>query len=361
MTIYRDEYTKRVQHMNAVLYGLALVTGFQGFSMFFGLKDMIPNGVEGTVLPAIAAVVIGVVFWMIWHHLIPAAALSTSPHTRIRSVLIGIALTLATIGTTSWFLATTFGGDRAVRAHMNTFIGDATRQLSVLNSNAASEQGLVGLVGEIAAGWKGMAESEVRGNVSGQKGDGPKADMYRRASQSMLDLQSSINTTFASYSKARVLAAAQIDAMTSLANSPASATADGQARFASLASKLYQDYGSMERLTALPQVETVGIVKIDTSAEAATRSDAQTKRLYDAASQIKADRKALEPRIYVPTSKGAATLEYASSIPGSWVVAVVIDLIPFIVMLMMMNFMAEAMRPYERREPFSVVGGREAA
>ena len=93
----------------------------------------------------------------------------------------------------------------------------------------------------------------------------------------------------------------------------------------------------------------------------ATRDEAQTKRLVDAARRIKADRKPVEVHTYMPTSKAVATLDYASSVPGAWIVGVGFDLLPLVMLALLMLAFAEAREPYQPRKPFTVVGGREAA
>ena len=93
----------------------------------------------------------------------------------------------------------------------------------------------------------------------------------------------------------------------------------------------------------------------------ATRDEAQTKRLVDAARRIKADRKPVEVHTYMPTSKAVATLDYASSVPGAWIVGVGFDLLPLVMLALLMLAFAEAREPYQPRKPYTVVGGREAA
>lgn len=69
-----------------------------------------------------------------------------------------------------------------------------------------------------------------------------------------------IKERFAEFGRARSQADAALAEPTKLANSPAGATTDGQARFAVSAAGLYLQFAVMERITGLPLVEQRGIV-----------------------------------------------------------------------------------------------------
>ncbi len=362
--MYFEEFTKRVQRTGTLSVALGLVTALQGISMFFGLRDLLPAGsIEAVLVPPAGAIVIAIAFWFVWHWLLLVVPLAHDPAKRSMGLMIGAILTAVSIGTTSWFIASAIGGSRAVQAHMNGYLNDASRQLGALNSNASAEQSLTGLISEIAAGWRGIAEAEARhGTVSGKPGAGPRADSLRRSAEAMDGLQASVNGRFHAFEEERSKTESLIADMTRLANSPVAATVEGQTRFADMAARLYQVFSSMERITALPLVEQTGRVQVEEKAGIiATRDEAQTKRLVDAARRIKADRKPVEVHSYMPTSKAVATLDYASSVPGAWIVGVGFDLLPLVMLALLMLAFAEAREPYQPRKPFTVVGGREAA
>ena len=80
-----------------------------------------------------------------------------------------------------------------------------------------------------------------------------------------------------------------------------------------------------------------------------------------AVEQVPAAAQPVEVHTYMPTSKAVATLDYASSVPGAWIVGVGFDLLPLVMLALLMLAFAEAREPYQPRKPFTVVGGREAA
>lgn len=362
--MYFEEFTRRVQRTGTLSVALGLITALQGVSAFFGLRDLLPEGsVEAMVVPPAAAIVIAVAFWFVWHWLLSVVPLAHDPAKRTMGLMIASLLTLLSIGTTSWFIASAIGGSRAVQAHMNAYIADASRQLGALNANAAAEQSLTGLVSGIAAGWRGLAEAEAKhGSVSGKPGAGPRADSLRRSAEDFEALQASINERFQAFEEARAKSDGQLAEMTKLANSPTASTVEGQTRFASLAARLYQDFSSMDRITALPLIEQRGRIQVEEKAgTVAIRDEAQTKRLYDAARRIRSERKSVETHVYHPASKAVATLDHAGSVPGAWIVGVAFDVLPLLMLALLMLGFAEAREPYKPHRAFTVVGGRDAA
>jgi hypothetical protein len=277
--------------------------------------------------------------------------------------LAGVALTLISIGTSSWFIASAVGGSRAVQVHMNEYLSNAGRQLGTLTANAASEQSLTGLVSEISAGWRGIADREAKyGSVSGKTGEGPRTAMLRSAAASFDQLQQEINERFAEFERARTQADATLADLTKLANSPAGATIDGQTRFSALAAGLYQQFAAMQRITALPLVEQRGIVLVnETNGTVSTHDESQTKRLHGVVRKLKAERQPVSNEPYRPTSKAIATLDHADSVAGPWIVGVGLDVIPLVMLLIMLLAFTEAREPYQPRRQFEVIEGRREA
>src|SRR5262249_8745601 len=230
----------------------------------------------------------------------------------------------------SWFIASAVGGSRAVQVHMNEYLSNAGRQLGILTANAAAEQSLTGLVSEIAAGWRAIAEREAKyGTVSGKTGEGPRTATLRSAAASFDQLQQEINQRFAEFERGHAQADATLADLTKLANSPAGSTTDSQTQFSSLAAGLYQQFAALERITSLPLVEQRGIVLAnETNGAVVTHDESQTKRLHGAVRKLQAERKPVANEPYRPISKAMATLDYADSVAGPWIVGVGLDVIP---------------------------------
>jgi hypothetical protein len=77
---------------------------------------------------------------------------------------------------------------------------------------------------------------------------------------------------------------------------------------------------------------------------------------------MKAERRPVELDPYRPVSKAVATIEYADSVAGSWIMGIGFDVIPFVMLLLLLLAFSEAREPWQPRRPFEVIGGgREAA
>jgi hypothetical protein len=358
--MYHDELVQRTQRTITLSVALAIITTLQGVAMYFGLRDLLPTKTaEGVVIPLVVGLGVAVGFWFVWHWLLSVVPLTHAPGRRALGTLAGAVLTLISIGTSSWFIASAVGGSRAVQMHMNAYLSVAGRQLGTLGANAAAEQSLTGLVSEIAAGWRGVAEREAKyGSVSGKVGDGPRTAALRSAAASFDQLQQEINDRFAEFVRARAQADSTLAELTKLANSATGTTADGQTRFSALAADLYQQFAAMERITALPLVEQRGLVLFnETNGAVNTQDEAQTKRLHGAVRKLRSERQPVENEPYRPVSKAVATLDYADSVAGSWIMGVGLDIIPLLMLLMLLLAFSEAREPYQPRRPFEVIGG----
>jgi hypothetical protein len=73
--------------------------------------------------------------------------------------------------------------------------------------------------------------------------------------------------------------------------------------------------------------------------------------------KIEASHQTVDAIPYVPTNQGMATWDFASAVPGAWLVGIAIDLLPFLVLLLLMLTHSEARQPYVERLPFTVVAG----
>jgi hypothetical protein len=198
--MYHDELVQRTHRTVTLSVALGIITALQGVAMFFGLRDLLPpKSAEGITIPVVVGAGMAVGFWFVWHWLLSVVPLTHAPARRFLGVLAGAVLTLISIGTSSWFIASAVGGSRAVQIHMNDYLSGASRQLGALNANAAAEQSLTGLVSEISAGWRAVAEREAKyGMISGKVGDGPRTAVLRSAAASSISYSRRSTSVFRS-------------------------------------------------------------------------------------------------------------------------------------------------------------------
>jgi hypothetical protein len=123
-----------------------------------------------------------------------------------------------------------------------------------------------------------------------------------------------------------------------------------------------QRLAAMERITALPLVEQRGIVLVnETNGGVVTHDESQTRRLHGAVRKLQAERKPVSNEPYRPISKAMATLDYADSVAGPWILGVGLDFIPFVMLLILLLAFSEAREPYQPRRHFEVIDGRREA
>ena len=205
--MYHDELVKRTQRPMTLAVALAIITAMQGVAMFFGLRDLLPaRTAEGVVIPIVVGAGVAVGFWFVWHWLLSVVPLTHAPARRALGVLAGAALTLISIGTSSWFIASAVGKPRRADAHERVSVECRPRTRHP-ERQCRAEQSLTGLVSEIAAGWRAIADREAKyGTVSGKTGEGPRTSVPRSAASSFEQLQQEINERFAEFGRARTQA-----------------------------------------------------------------------------------------------------------------------------------------------------------
>jgi hypothetical protein len=110
----------------------------------------------------------------------------------------------------------------------------------------------------------------------------------------------------------------------------------------------------MEATSALETPGKVGIINFPSQGDEKARifADEATKSLRKLAEDIAANREKVVIDGYAPISAGSAVVKYASFVAASWVVGIAIDLVPFILLLALMLFHAEARQPYVKRQEF---------
>jgi hypothetical protein len=365
---YQAELRHRVISAGALTGVLAFAALGAAVSTYFGIKSLIPtSSVQGTVIPVVSAVVVGVGLFCVWHRIVTLVPMLQSPGRQALGIGLAAALSVVTILVSSWFIATSIGGIRAVQAYMNKYIATANVMLGHTVRNFSEEQSLISSIQYFAAGWRVQAKNEgSHGSISGRNGSGPVVATLDGTAAELEKLATNMGNTRADFLELREQAESLLADLSKIANSPEAATAPSQARFSAIASHYFQKLREMERLSLLPQIKLGGIVVLIGStgspiADSVNNIQAtlheQTRELQAAARKIEASRQPVDPVAYIPTNQGMATWEFANVVPGAWLVGIGIDLLPLLVLLLLMLAHSEARHPYVERSPFSVVGG----
>ncbi len=343
MQRYTEEFRQRATKTGYLAVALAMVTALQGVTIFFSLRELLGGGAEGTVIPALGALVIGIAFWIAWHWLSGVGPLSHNPVSRTMFIVIAGVLTMVSIGTSSWFLSANISGGAAIRGHMREYIGAATSQLADLSANAEAEHELGAKIVRTAASWRAMADDEKRGKLGNPAGDGPRAATLRRAAEDMQALNTTVNETFEKSKDSRDRARGILQELVVLANGKKGLGEEGQARFAELSARLHANFAETNQITALPMIEKTGVIDVTNMGNLVSSKDEQfTKSLVESARRLKEERRPLKTAIYEPTTRSQAVIDnFEVAIPG-WIVAVAFDTLPLLMFLMMLVGYAKA-------------------
>jgi hypothetical protein len=371
---YSEELRYRVTKSNYVTAVLAFAAFGAAVATYFGLSALMPgNDAEAIIVPLISALVIGAGLFGLWHKVVNIVPLLHDPAKRAAGLGVGLFLTLVTIAISSWFIATSIGGEQAVLEHMKKNVTAYESQLHRSNENAAQEVDLVPDVLRVSAELEALADVEAKvGALSGSKGEGQVVQMLRDSSFSYQRLANDMNKTDKKVQLLSQEAERLIGQLQAIINSEDGSDPQGQRRFSDIVVSLQAVLTKMNRTTILPMIKRHGILSVEYSSvsrgqrraiENATSSMEQfTLRLSEEAQRVEKRRHKIEPLSYATINPGMATWKYADEVPAAWAVGLGVDMMPLIILLIMMIGHAEAREPYQAREPFKVVeGGKSSA
>ena len=365
---YQMELRHRVINAGALTAVLAFAALGAAVSTYFGIKSLVPtSSVDGTVIPVVSATVVGVGLFCIWHRIVNLVPMLQSPGRQALGIGLAAAVSVVTILTSSWFIATSIGGVRAVQAYMNDYIATANARLGHVVLNFGEEQSLIPSIQHFAAGWRVQAKNKSsQGIISGRNGSGPVVATLNGAATELEKLAANMRRTRTNFLDLQEQAESLLADLSKIANAPEAASAAYQAQFSDTAGRFFQKLREMERVSLLPQVKLGGITVPTTSrgglitdnlSRIQVALDKQTRELQTAIKKIEASHQSVGAIPYMPTNQGTATWEFARAVPGAWLVGIGIDLLPFLVLLLLMLTHSEVRQPYVARSPFSVVSG----
>lgn len=173
-TLY-ERHQKRVAGYRRLANGGALLSsGAMSSAVFFLIRETLgPQGsLAGLVLPPVAALSLFTLLGISWHLVLSQT--SDTDGARLPT-LVGIAVVLTGFGiaTSSWALATQFGGEMALTVAENKVIEAHENALRVVEEHAAAEDMLVSISAAAATEFGSSAEKELlEGIISGLAGDG---------------------------------------------------------------------------------------------------------------------------------------------------------------------------------------------
>lgn len=368
---YLDELRERLIEAGTLTPVLASGAVGAGISTFFGVKSLVGvSGIEAGLIAFASAAVVSAGLFFVWHTLVKVIPMLESPIKRALGVGLATCLTVVTVLISSWFIATSIGGSRAVQAYMNNSVAAAYTEVGNAVRNFADEQSLVAVISRNAAAWRVQAKNEEKsGTLSGRNGVGPIVATLNGAAADLEGLVAAMQRTRQDFQLLQEQAEGLLADLTRIANSAEADTAASQQKFSEAYGQFFERLRVMERLSLLQQAKLGGVLVISTTTGGSISEDLnriqvtldkQTRELQGAIRKIESSRREVKALPYMPTNKGMATWDFAASVPGAWLVGIGIDLLPFLVLLLLMLGHSEARKPHRERTPFSIIdGGRD--
>ena len=370
---HHEELCFHLRHNSLIVAVIAFAACGAAVASFFGLRAlMATDGFEAWFIPLISASVIGAGLYGVWHKVVHVVPMLRDPGKRVLGTAIAGLLCIATIAISSWFIATSIGGDQAVRQHMASSIAAYEAQLRRAYDNALMEAGLIPDVLRLEAELSALAEEERRtGSLSGQVGAGEVVSTLTRAASGYLDLAGEMEAAQQEVARLHQKGMELIGEMQTQVSTEEGNNHDRQRQFAAAVVALQGVLTEIVQASRIDNVSRHGIVIVETTTATSAQRIAiknisttmheLTERLTDEAERIRDNQILLEPITFMPQNPGMATWMYAGDVIGAWVVGIGIDTLPLILLLLLMLGHAEARQPYRERTPFTIVEGLKDA
>lgn len=325
---------------------LATCSVVQGTAVYFGLGGLMTDtGFAGTTIPIVVGLGTAIVLYMTWDIFFTNFPLLHSPVRQVMAAAFAIVMGLATVGMSSWFIAAAIGGDQAIVAHQQDYVKEATRQFETALHNSKHEDAVQTKALEISAYWRAKAEGEEKfGSSKTKPGAGPDALLLTKVAANA--------QAFAAHVQAKRDEADALYAQGSTLIADMGNITEPH-KFIAEAAKLKALLVKLDATTAAPDAMNLGIVIPESRSDDHYSIEKQTTDLRKVAKEVIGEHEKIVFDAFVPMSPAIAVIRHAGAAPGGWIVGVVLDLVPMILLLAMMMLHGEAREPFVRRTPFA--------
>jgi hypothetical protein len=326
-----EHKTGRRQHLaGSATVALIAFAIFNGVCLMFGFFESLSDQVfiARLLIPLLAGITIATMIAKGWTMLMTAAS---SGDRDISTATIGGGLAIFGIIVSAWFLATLIGGDEALKDHQAAALEQLQIQKSRIDKNTALDLKVLAAVKTASVEVDQMARAEATKGTISQKGEGAgewtqalqasAASLAARANdmQRQNDRREGELTLFN-----KTLVEARL------------AVSKGENdRFHDLLIRASKHLADADRIANYETVKALGIGQM---AQEAREQIADTyARLNEVASDAETQWRREDIPFYRPVSKHVASFERASAIPGAWAVAVIFEILPLLLLLIVLS------------------------
>ncbi len=334
---------------------LAVLALASGVYTYIGVRDLLDGSATVVFLGAFiysAAVSVGIyAFWTFLMRLMPHVRQSAHRNALIGAIVLGSVMIMAM---SSWLNAAALAGSAAIEQHLSRAAEGYADALDKAHSNALAAQSLLPDIQLASARFARLAADErASGALTGTSGSGTVVQLLTQMSNDLRGLGDEITQSRETVKTLYGEGGEHISRMRALvsANGPVAQRAD---QFGEEAVALAGVIASLQQTSVAPAVRraaddlaTTFIAPVadggtedlrnrqETVVEnVASAVAAQSKALAAAADQVLAT-ETVRPERFVPLSRPAAVLAYATDFLPSWAGAISIDLLPAVLVLIL--------------------------
>src|ERR1700716_1974401 len=325
-----------------------------GVYTFLGVRELL-NGSPTTVFFAAViysvAVSVGIyAFWVFLMQFMPHVIDRTG-----RGLMFGCMLlcSLMIVAMSSWLNAWALAGAAAIQQHLAITVQNYTRDLDTANTNAIAAQGLLPDIQLASSRFAKLADAERAGSLTGTSGSGTVVQLltqmsgqldglgqqvqasdkrvsalYEQGSKSLAKMRELISDRGPISTRSDALATESLTLLGVIANLQQTSVAPAVKRAAASLSSSFIAPAAGGRTSDLADRQTAVVGKVESSIAA------QAASLSDAADKILAMPK-VEPIRFQTLSPAEAVLRYAGDFIPSWAGAILIDLMPAVLVLIL--------------------------
>jgi hypothetical protein len=321
------------------------------FAVGLGISaEAFASGGAYIALPFVAAAVVALLLTAGWHVTLGYAAHAREVHERAIAFGFGVALFLIGVGCSGWFLASMLGGNAALQAQQHDYLDRLTAALNVAATNAASERNIVSALDSAASNLDKTANAEgSNGIVSGRIGQKVVYTALKNAAASMASMRAALGAK--GEERDELLARARDNIREALRASAAHDTTLFQESTANAVSAI----AAANAIRFAPGLAGLGNGLAPNYARGVI--DESVSNVHSAALVISKQRRTLDIPVYAPIDAKHAILSHPQ--PLAWVVAIVIEILPLVMLGLLLALWreeekqseAEPMQSFERPRP----------
>lgn len=299
---------------------IAALTAAGGTSL--GVYSMTDN----IWISGLSGVAVASILGLGWWSLITAGSRARRLPNKFGIGGIGVGLAGLALATSGWAMATAIGGSAAMNQHNRFQVSLHEDALQAAHSRLTDQEIVIDNVSNAGAIYAGYAKAETEGDLGGASGCGPKCRSYQRLGASMNGVQDDLQET---YDSANDLHSAAVTHLASARNQ-----ADPQDSLAIVSAAIAEmnsvdlDPGQVGMVQYSATAGGLQMDQLDSLTQAIVDADADAAPMVTAPS-------------YEVLSEADATMRYAKHVKGAWIMAVGVDVAPFIMLLIVMLLAGE--------------------